>query len=88
MSRCAKLLKKAKANPASLTFSELIKLAECYNFVFSRISGDHHIYKHTGFPRGLDIQPLKGMAKVYQVIQLRNMIEVMEESTDEEDSDE
>jgi hypothetical protein len=43
-----------------------------------RIQADHHLYKRAGFPRGLVIQPRKGMAKEYQVRQLLNIIATIE----------
>ena len=36
-----------------------------------RIRGSHHIYRKHGVEERIDLQPLRGMAKKYQVRQLR-----------------
>ena len=39
-----------------------------------RVKGDHFIYKRTGLPERINIQPNGNMAKGYQVRQIRNLI--------------
>lgn len=71
MSRCEKLLAKARNNPAGLRFSELTRLVECYGFVFSRSRGSHQTYKHEALALSIPLQPDKnGQAKAYQVKQI------------------
>jgi predicted RNA binding protein YcfA (HicA-like mRNA interferase family) len=79
MSRCAKLLEKAKDSPASLRFEDLCYLAECYDFFSARQKGSHHIYKRLGFSKSMNFQDVNGRAKEYQVIQLLDAIEEIEE---------
>ncbi|MBS1786100.1 MAG: type II toxin-antitoxin system HicA family toxin [Acidobacteria bacterium] len=49
MSKCSKLLEKAREAPNSIRFDELCSLAECYGFTFKRKTGSHHIYKRPGY---------------------------------------
>ena len=35
------------------------------------IRGSHHVYRRRGVEERIDLQPLRGMAKKYQVRQLR-----------------
>lgn len=39
-----------------------------------RINGDHHVYFKDGIPEIINLQPRNGMAKGYQVKQVRNLI--------------
>ena len=78
MSKCDKLLEKAKNSPNNFSFSEICQLAECYGFVFQRQSASHVIYEHPTLEieqnRLLNFQNLKGKAKPYQVKQLLKAI--------------
>ena len=79
MASIAKILKKIKANPSGVHFSELQKVCKHY-FGESRHSGTSHcIYKTPwpGDPR-VNIQNLKSIAKPYQVRQVLLAIEKME----------
>ena len=59
---------------ANLRFKELCYLLESLGFSH-RIKGDHFIYYKNGVDEILNIQPLSGgMAKAYQVKQIRNLI--------------
>jgi hypothetical protein len=57
-----------------------IKFSELRNLILSmgfeeRIKGDHHIFTKAGVPEILNLQPLRnGMAKAYQVKQIRSII--------------
>jgi len=53
-----------------LKFRELCELAECFGFLLTRQKGSHHIFKHQGYRKLLNLQDSKGMAKAYQVRQL------------------
>lgn len=70
MTRCADLLARARANPASLRFAEACTLAECHGWVLARQRGSHRIFRRPGTPRLLNLQDVRGMAKAYQVRQL------------------
>ena len=71
----AKILASALANPASLTFSELQRLAQAAGFQLARVTGSHHVYKKAGVPEIIDLQPKGKDAKAYQVRQVIELIE-------------
>jgi len=78
MSKCDKLLEKAKNSPNNFSFPEICQLAECYGFIFQRQSASHIIYEHPTLRieqnRLLNFQNFKGKAKPYQVKQLLKAI--------------
>lgn len=82
MSKCAKLLEKAKNSPNNFSFTEICQLAECYGFVFQRQNGSHTIYEHPVLEieqsRLMNFQNFKGKAKPYQVKQLLKAIFILQ----------
>lgn len=78
MSKCAKLLEKAKNSPNNFSFTEICQLAECYGYLFQRQSASHIIYEHPALSieqnRLLNFQNFKGKAKPYQVRQILKAI--------------
>jgi hypothetical protein len=82
MSKCDKLLEKAKGSANNFSFSELCYLAECYGFEHRRTSGSHFIYENPNLSaenyRNLNFQDVKGRAKPYQVRQLLKAIELIQ----------
>lgn len=82
MSKCEKLLEKARSSPNNLRFEDLLRLAECYGWVFERQSGSHVVYVNeslagrVGFM--MNFQDRKGQAKPPQVRQLLDAIEELE----------
>jgi hypothetical protein len=81
MSRCDKILEKAKNSPNNLSFDELCYLAECNGFIRQRTSGSHNIYENSNLlpeqNRNLNFQNVNGKAKPYQVKQLLRAIEYL-----------
>ena len=58
----------------NIRFSALRSLVLSLGFD-ERIKGDHHIFTKAGIPEILNLQPLRdGMAKAYQVKQIRSII--------------
>jgi hypothetical protein len=58
----------------NVRFSELTSLLLSLGFD-ERIRGDHHIFAQAGVAEILNLQPVRhGMAKAYQVKQVRNVI--------------
>lgn len=58
----------------NIRFNELRNLVLSLGFD-ERIKGDHHIFTKAGVPEILNLQPLRdGMAKAYQVKQIRSII--------------
>ena len=82
MSKCDKLIEKAKNSPNNFSFTEICKLAECYGFVFQRQSSSHFIFENPSLNieqnRILNFQDFKGKAKPYQVKQLLRAIFILE----------
>jgi predicted RNA binding protein YcfA (HicA-like mRNA interferase family) len=58
---------------ANLTFADLIALLGNLGFDL-RTKGSHHIFSKDGVREILNLQPKGGMAKPYQVKQVRNVI--------------
>ena len=61
------------ASDANISFSSLCNLLERYGFEL-RIKGDHHIFTRPDIDEIINLQPLKGKVKVYQVKQVRNIL--------------
>lgn len=83
MSKCDKLLEKAKNSTNNFSFSDVCDLAECYGYEFERQSGSHNIYKNsrsdfTQF-QFMNFQNFKGKAKPYQIRQLLRAIILSED---------
>lgn len=57
----------------NIKFKDLQKLLSAMGFD-CRIKGDHFIYYYNGLPENLNLQPVRNMAKPYQVKQVRNFI--------------
>jgi hypothetical protein len=71
-----KILEKVLAglSDKNIRFSELRSLVLSLGFA-ERIRGDHHIFTQAGVAEILNLQPLRdGMAKAYQVKQVRSII--------------
>lgn len=85
MSRCSKLLTKARRSPKNFAFNNIGKLAECYGFVLDRQSGSHMIYEHPAYPDvRMNFQKGRsGNAKPYQIRQLLAFIDELSDSDEE-----
>ena len=73
MSRAAKIFARLNER-TSLSFVELIYLAEALGFICIRQRGSHRIYRHMVSGRQLNLQPSGKDAKPYQCDQLRAII--------------
>ena len=58
---------------ASIRFSDARRLLLALGFE-ERIKGSHHIFRHPGVRQRVNLQEVAGMAKVYQVRQIREVI--------------
>jgi hypothetical protein len=58
---------------ANIRFSELVHLLSRLGFT-ERIRGDHHIFSRDGVAEILNLQPRGGLAKPYQVRQVRSIL--------------
>ncbi len=57
----------------NIQFSELCQLLERLGFE-ERVSGDHHIFTRENVVEIINLQPKAGMAKAYQVRQVRALL--------------
>ncbi len=58
---------------ADIAFDELCRVLRSKGFV-ERIRGDHHIFTKEGVEEIVNLQPKSGMAKAYQVKQVRALL--------------
>lgn len=79
--RCRELLDRARNHPGGLRFRELLRLAACHGFEPTRHRGSHVVLSAERAPRPLVVQEVKGRAKAYQVRQLLQVIDGIEERT-------
>jgi len=75
MSKPQKILAKILAGPRNIAFSDMVALAEAFEFRLSRISGSHHIFIHSGVRELINLQNVKGQVKPYQVRQFMGLVE-------------
>jgi hypothetical protein len=71
---------RARDNPAGLRFRELLRLAACFGIEQRRQSGSHIVLGADGLRRPLVVQDVRGQAKPYQVRQLVDAIDRLEDS--------
>ncbi|HEY3875635.1 MAG TPA: type II toxin-antitoxin system HicA family toxin [Candidatus Kapabacteria bacterium] len=57
----------------NIRFNELTGILQSMGFS-ERIRGSHHLYSKIGIRELIDLQPENGMAKAYQVRQVRKII--------------
>ncbi len=58
----------------NIRFTELIGMLRAMGF-HERIRGSHHLYSRQGIRELIDVQPEGGMAKAYQVRQVRKIFQ-------------
>jgi predicted RNA binding protein YcfA (HicA-like mRNA interferase family) len=71
-----KLFKKILSGSDNVRFDDVVAVVEAFGFRLSRINGSHHIFKHDGIPKLLNLQNLRGKAKPYQI---RQFLALMDE---------
>lgn len=58
----------------NIDFEEFCRLVEAFGFELRRVSGSHHIYRHSRVPRLLNLQSRNGEAKPYQIAQFLELV--------------
>ncbi len=72
----AELLERlANGQLANVRFADAQRLADALGFELVRVRGSHHIYRHAGTGRRLNLQSHGGQAKPYQLRQLLDLVE-------------
>ena len=84
-----KLLARITFRQTNVRFRDLVRLAEARGFVKDRQSStSHQIFKHSRFPDArLNLQPVGGEAKPYQIKQLLSLVEEYNLTLDEPSND-
>jgi predicted RNA binding protein YcfA (HicA-like mRNA interferase family) len=59
----------------NIEFNEFVRLVEALGFVERGVRGSHHVFVHPGLPELINLQPLKGQAKPYQIRQFLRLVE-------------
>ena len=59
----------------NVAFADFADLLEGFGFRLARSSGSHFIYSRPGIPEVVNVQPLRGEAKPYQIRQTLRLVE-------------
>ncbi len=59
---------------ANVSFADFTALVEAFGFRLGRSTGSHRIYFHDKATRPLNLQPMHGDAKPYQIRQFLQMV--------------
>jgi predicted RNA binding protein YcfA (HicA-like mRNA interferase family) len=70
-----KLLARILTNPRNVRFADFVSLVQAFGFELDRVSGSHHVFKHSGIPELINIQDVGGEAKPYQIRQFLKLVE-------------
>lgn len=64
-----------QGSTANVRFSDLTRLIQALGYELRRVRGDHHLFKHPGIEKKVNLQPARnGQAKPYQVAQVAEAI--------------
>jgi predicted RNA binding protein YcfA (HicA-like mRNA interferase family) len=53
----------------------MVNLVKGFGFQLVRISGDHHLFTHSGITELINLQSVRGDAKPYQIRQFLRLVE-------------
>jgi predicted RNA binding protein YcfA (HicA-like mRNA interferase family) len=71
-----KLLKRLSQGAiTNVAFSDLRSVVEALGFELRRVSGSHHVFAHPAVRKPLNLQPVHGQARPYQVRQFLRLVE-------------
>lgn len=76
MNKADKLKARLLAGPGyhNFAFSDAVLLLNSLGFAFDHIRGGHHWFKHPRIPQPVNLQPIQGQCKPYQLRQIRDII--------------
>lgn len=60
---------------ANVAFDDFRRLVEAFGFELVRVSGSHHAFAHADIAELLNLQPVGGEAKPYQIRQFLRLVE-------------
>ena len=70
-----KILKKILAGSKNIRFSDMVNIVQGFGFILSRTDGSHHIFTRSDIPELVNLQNVKGQAKMYQIRQFLKLVE-------------
>jgi len=70
-----KLLEKILSGSKNIKFDELVLLINAFGFRLDRVSGSHHIFKHSDVTGIVNIQNRNGKVPPYQIRQFLALVE-------------
>ena len=59
----------------NVAFADFVDLLEGFGFKLARTSGRHHIFSRQDIIENINLQPMRGEAKPYQIRQLLRLVE-------------
>jgi len=74
--RPEKLWEQVQGHPHNVRFSDFCRLVEWFGFLRKGGKGSHQTYFHPGSREILDLQPLQGEAKPYQIKQFLRLVDL------------
>lgn len=70
-----KILQKILGGSKNVRFSDMVNLVQGFGFTLARTDGSHHIFTRPDIPELVNLQNIKGKAKIYQIRQFLKLIE-------------
>ena len=70
-----KILQKILTGSKNIRFSDMVILVQGFGFLLSRTDGSHHIFTRSDIPELVNLQNIKGQAKIYQIRQFLKLVE-------------
>ncbi|MFZ5517403.1 MAG: type II toxin-antitoxin system HicA family toxin [Candidatus Zhuqueibacterota bacterium] len=70
-----KILQKILAGSKNIKFSDMVNLVQGFGFTLSRTDGSHNIFTRPDIPELVNLQNVKGQAKIYQIRQFLKLVE-------------
>jgi len=70
-----KILNKILTGSKNIRFSDMKNLVQGFGFILSRTDGSHHIFTRPDISELVNLQNVKGQAKIYQIRQFLKLVE-------------
>jgi len=70
-----KILKKILGGSKNIRFVDMVHLVRGFGFELSRTEGSHHIFFRPDIPELVNLQNVRGQAKIYQIRQFLKLVE-------------
>lgn len=70
-----KILERILNGSQNIAFADMVSLVKAYGFRLDRIRGSHQIFVHDRIRERINLQPVRGQVKPYQIRQVMTLIE-------------